>query len=198
MFTMYFNVNVKFKGYNQYKYNRIFNYFIRGLFLTNRYLCRLGGGSVPRYYTISDFYLACRISAMYGPRWCLCHLGGGSGPACCIYCGNEPLSDTMVSIITHFYRCLCRLGGGSVPVLPLLPLLCCYRSNESEGPITVLCRFGEGSILRPLLMHYANYETKLKYTNLTNTFVTAMHPFFSNLAPSLVCPILHFNSINHE
>ena len=89
---------------------------------------------------------------------------------------------------------LCRLGGGSVP---LLPLFYCCRSNESEGPISVLCRFGEGSILRPLLMYYANYETKLKYTNSTNIFVTVMHPLFSNLAPSLVWQIQQVNSINH-
>ena len=174
------------------------------MFLTNRYLCPLGGGSVPRYYIISDFYITRMISTIYVPRWCLCRLGGGSGPACYIYCGNKPLSDTIVSIIINFCRYLCRLGGGSVPVLPLLPFFCFCRSNESEDHITVLCRFGEGSILRPLLkyIHYntsiANYETKLKYANPTNIFVTVMLPFFSNLAPSLVWPIQQVNSINHE
>ena len=157
MFCVYFNVNVKYKGYNQYMLKRILNHLKYSLFLTNWYLCHLGGGSVPKYCSNTESFSICIVLTLYVLRRYLCHLGGGSVPMYYIYCGNEPLSDIIISIIFNLHRYLCRLGGGSV-------LLFCGVSYNTPTVI---------------------YEIKFN-TNPTNIYLTEMHLFISTQAPTLV------------
>ena len=90
MLCMCFNVNIKFKGYKHYKCNRIFIYRINSLFLTNWYLCRLGGGSVPIYYLYirTKSYSISMVPTMHVLLGYLCRLGVGSVPRLNMYCWN--------------------------------------------------------------------------------------------------------------